>query len=178
MEITEASLRNFAQNANGYADIKYMHPQDLIFEERVKWSCFYCAKYNMCWRCPPKLPQIDYQKMMCEYDNAAFVWVDMPFTKENFSDVRLDSTNALHHLLLKMEAVLRDEGAVMPTSFIGGSCKLCKTGCGKDRCNNPYMARTPLEATGVHVVKSAARYGIALEFPVTEHLTRLGLLLW
>ena len=42
----------------------------------------------------------------------------------------------------------------MAISFIGGSCKLCKNGCAKDKCNNPGMARIPLEATGVNVIKS------------------------
>ena len=66
----------------------------------------------------------------------------------------------------------------MCLSYIGGSCRLCKSGCGKDRCNNPYLARIPLEATGVNVVESARKYGISIEFPVKEFLIRIGLILW
>jgi len=48
---------------------------------------------------------------------------------------------------LKMEKLLWEKNNSTAISFIGGSCKLCKNGCGSDKCNNPYMARSPLEAT-------------------------------
>lgn len=63
-------------------------------------------------------------------------------------------------------------------SFIGGSCKLCKGGCGKEKCNNPYMSRSPIEALGINVIKSASRYGINIEFPTDKQLMRIGMLLW
>lgn len=36
----------------------------------------------------------------------------------------------------------------------------------------------PFGGDGVNVVKSAAKYGIPITFPVTDHLIRIGLLLW
>lgn len=66
----------------------------------------------------------------------------------------------------------------MAVSFIGGSCKLCKNGCGKDKCNNPYLSRTPVEAIGINVVKSAKENGISITFPPENDIIRIGLLLW
>lgn len=153
-------------------------PHDVIFEERVKMSCFYCARYNTNWKCPPKIPQLDYQKMLQEYNQAAFVWIEMPLTKETYDDVRSESSLMLHKALLSMEEYLMYRNNAMALSFIGGSCKLCKNGCGKEQCNNPYKARTPLEAIGVNIISSAEKYGITVSFPPGEFMMRLGLLLW
>lgn len=56
--------------------------------------------------------------------------------------------------------------------------KLCKNGCAKDKCNNPGMARIPLEATGVNVIKSLANIGIKIEFPLIDKFYRFGLIAW
>jgi predicted metal-binding protein len=154
-------------------------PSDLIFEERVKLLCFNCGKYNNNWKCPPIIPQnIDYHKVFCEYNNAAFIWLKLPITPATYNDVRNDSSIFLHKALLDMEKYLWDRDNPTALSFIGGSCKICKNGCGKDKCNNPYRARSPLESTGVNILKSAAKYGIKITFPPTEYMMRLGLLLW
>ena len=60
----------------------------------------------------------------------------------------------------------------------GAHIGLCKGGCGKERCNNPYLSRSPLEATGVNVIKSAKKYGIDIRFPTDKQMIRIGLLLW
>lgn len=128
--------------------MKEINAEDLVYEERVKMSCFYCSRYGSNWRCPPRIPDVDYKKILAEYDHAAFVWVDLPFTGQTYEDVRSDSSVMLHRALLDLEGRLLQSGAALTLSFIGGSCKLCKNGCGKDKCNNPYQSRSPLEATG------------------------------
>lgn len=155
-----------------------INPEDLIFEERVKMNCFYCSKYNNNWKCPPKIPQIDFEKMLAEYEHCAMVWLKMPVTQETFEDVRIDSSVTLHKALLEMERLVLLAGNSTCLSFIGGSCKLCKNGCGKERCSNPYKARTPVEAIGVNIVKSAQNNGLNIAFPVQSEMVRIGLLLW
>ena len=166
--------------ADRYPDISLtcMSPKDLVFETRVAMSCFYCKNYGRNWHCPPKIPQIDYQNMMLEYDSGAFALISLPFDDLTFPEVRTRSTNDLHQALLSMEHILWEHDHPLAISFIGGSCKLCKNGCGKEYCNNPYQARMPLEATGVNVIKSAEKYGIELQFPPDGTLKRLGLILW
>lgn len=163
-----------------YPDIEMMeiNPCKLIIEDRVKLSCFYCGRYNTNWRCPPKIPDIDYGAVFREYKRGAFIYSEFPFTELTYAEVRTDSSVALHRAILEAERYLLGNGYSLFSSFIGGSCKLCKNGCGKDKCSNPYQARIPLEATGVNVVKSAGLYGINIKFPVESSLIRIGLILW
>lgn len=170
-----AYLREKSNIAEGI----FIEPRDLIFEENVKMNCYYCGKYNNNWRCPPNLPDIDYPKMMQEYNAGLFVSLTYNiYEHEDFSTIRTDSSNVLHRLLLTLEKWLWDHNCSNAISFTAGSCKLCKGGCGKEKCNNPYMSRSPLEATGVNVVKSAKKYGIDINFPTDKQLMRIGLLLW
>lgn len=156
-----------------------MEPKELVFEENVKMNCFYCGRYGNNWRCPPHLPAIDYQKLVSEFDRGMFVIYTCPVNdKDDFAAVRNESSITLHKTLLELEKWMWEHNKPNALSFIGGSCKLCKGGCGKEKCNNPYQSRSPLEAIGVNVVKSAGKYGIDIHFPTKETLTRCGLILW
>lgn len=174
----EKYLKNYIPKNHSQFEYVFINPSKLIFEESVKMNCFYCGKYNANWRCPPHLPELDYKKMMSEFPHGLFLWINCKFNETNYSEVRSDSSTILHRTLLDLEKQLWNLNASTAISFIGGSCKLCKNGCGKDKCNNPYLSRSPLEATGVNIVKSAALYGIEIIFPPREYIMRLGLLLW
>jgi len=154
-------------------------PSKVIFEESVKLSCFYCGRYGNNWKCPPNLPMhIKYRRIFSECQNGMFVALELPFDQSNYSEVRSESTLRLHRAILDLEKMLWDSGVSGVISFIGGSCKLCKNGCGKEKCNNPYEARSPFEAIGVNVVKSAALAGISIVFPPKGTLKRVGFILW
>jgi len=165
--------------ANGY-DLEgvQIDADKLIFEERVRMNCFYCAKYNVSWKCPPKIPELDYQKMFSEFDQAAFVYVRESLHDNDYESVRKSSSIHLHQAMLMCEKWLYQHNNSTALSFIGGSCKLCKNGCAPGRCANPYQARIPVEALGINVVKSAEQYGIEVKFPPKEYMMRIGLLLW
>lgn len=172
-------LITFLKERNADAEGVFIEPRDLIFEENVKMNCFYCGKYGNNWRCPPNLPNVDYQKMMSEFEAGMFVVLSYDIDSvESYNMIRAESSVTLHKLLLMLEKWMWDHNGSTAISFIGGSCKLCKGGCGKERCNNPYMSRSPLEATGVNIVKSARKYGVNIEFPASKRMMRVGLLLW
>ncbi len=163
----------------GYpAEGKMIDATRLIFEERVKMNCFYCGKYNLCWKCPPKIPAVDYQKMLSEFDHAAFLYIKRGLAGNDYETVRNDSSVQLHRTLLECEKWLWEHGYATALSFIGGSCKLCKNGCTPDRCANPYMARSSVEALGINVLKSAEQFGLRIHFPPKDYMMRIGLLLW
>lgn len=151
--------------------------EQLVFEERVKMNCFYCGKYNSSWKCPPRIPPINFDKMLDEFENIAFVHIKKEIN-DNFDIIRNESTIELHRALLECEKWLWDNNNSTSLSFIGGSCKLCKNGCAPNKCANPYQSRSPVEALGINVVKSVANIGIELVFPPKEYLTRIGMLLW
>jgi len=150
---------------------------DIVFEQRNALLCFYCSRYNNKWTCPPRTPKCDYASVFREYDHALLVGHTEPIGK-NYEISRYDSSVQLHRVLLSLENYLLENGNYVRISFIGGSCKLCKNGCAPDKCRNPYLARIPLESTGVNVVKTAGKAGISVRFPVKDAITRIGLLLW
>lgn len=150
-----------------------------VFEERVKQKCFHCKNYNYKWTCPPKTPSnVDYRKLFSEYKQAAVVICEVSVDDTNFEEKRAQSTNMLHKSLLYLEGELYRHNNSMALSFIGGSCKLCKNGCNKERCVNPYISRMPWEATGCNIIKTLETIGIEIEFPITDTLCRYGLILW
>lgn len=150
----------------------------LVFEERVRMNCFYCGKYNTNWRCPPRIPSLDYRRMVEEYDHAALIWVNEGLKGKDFNTVRNDSSIHLHKALLECEKWLYSRNNSTALSFTAGSCKLCKNGCAPNHCANPYQARSPVEALGINIVKSAGLFGIDIRFPPEESLMRIGLLLY
>lgn len=179
MRVNKEAVLKHLKNLNPSAAGVFIAPEELVFEEAVKMNCFYCGRYNNNWRCPPNLPKIDYKKMMGEFKYGMFVMLSYDIKDEaEYAAVRNDSNVALHRLLLDLEKYMWNCNCATALSFIGGSCRLCKGGCGKEKCNNPYQSRSPLEAVGVNIVKSAKKYGIDIKFPTDKKLMRIGLLLW
>lgn len=177
--IENEKLVQYFNSINSDAKYIFINPSELIFEENVKMNCYYCGRYNNNWRCPPNLPDIDYKQMMKEYDRGCFVILSFHIhDKKMYSEIRNESSVVLHKLLLELEKLMWKNNSSNSISFIGGSCKLCRGGCGKEKCNNPYLSRSPLEAIGVNIVKSAKKYGVDIKFPTDKHLIRIGLLLW
>lgn len=155
------------------------NPSNAVFEECVKMNCFYCKRYGNNWRCPPHLPDIDYRRMFSEYPYGALVLLSRKYDDgQSFEEARTESSVDLHRALLKSEKLLYEMGMTTAISFTGGSCKLCKDGCGAEGCNNPGASRSPLEAVGVNVVKTAANHGIDVRFPPDGEITRIGLVMW
>lgn len=172
-------ILSIVHHHNEGARVVFMNPDELVIEEQVKMNCFYCGKYGNNWRCPPYLPQIDYRKMFSEFDEGVFVCFSYFLNNgSSFLQIRNDSSVELHKTLLDIEKWLWNNNRPTAISFGGGSCKLCKGGCGEHKCNNPYLSRSPLEATGVNVIKSIKKYGIEIEFPPVKNLQRIGLVLW
>lgn len=177
--IDKTKLMEELHSINSSAQGIFIDPKELVFEECILMNCFYCGRYGNNWRCPPNLPDIDFKKMMTEYDAGLFVLLTYyPEDEEAYNWYRNESSVVLHKNLLELEKWMYNNNSSTAISFIGGSCKLCKNGCNKTRCNNPYLSRSPLEATGVNIIKSAKKYGIDISFPAKEKLVRLGLLLY
>jgi predicted metal-binding protein len=161
-----------------YLDVVPIGTADLVFEERVLLNCFHCQRYKVNWTCPPHIPDLDYRKLICEYENALVVYCKMPLKKGKMAVLRRESTNILHRALLSAEKLLWENNYPLAVSFIGGSCKLCAEGCDPHGCRQPTLARIPVEAAGINVVKTLAGKGIDIVFPPNDYLYRVGLLLW
>lgn len=77
--------------------------ENFVYEERVQLNCFYCSRYNTKWTCPPKIPPINYKRIISEYNNLLVLKYERKFQKEDFDVVRNESTNEIHRALLQME---------------------------------------------------------------------------
>ena len=176
----EERLIEFARSKSEYLHAKAVSLNDIVIEERVRLQCFHCEKYNVKWTCPPKIEKFDFKKLFAEYSNAMIVYCEIPYSNDvEYAKVRNDSTNLLHRTLLDMEKFLYENNESLGISFIGGSCKLCKNGCSTEKCRLPHMARIPLEATGVNVIKLIkSTLNMDVVFPLTGKMYRFGLLLW
>jgi len=152
--------------------------KDIVYEERVKLKCYHCKNYRVKWTCPGHLPQLDYCKIISEYEHASVIVCKTPVEDGITDEIRNISTNRLHRAMLYLEAEMYRQNNSLAMSFIGGSCKLCKNGCRPDACANPELSRAPWEATGCNVVKSLANIGIEVVFPPKDYLYRYGLFLW
>lgn len=172
------ALMDLISSQSPSLDTKVIESSQLVFEQRVSLSCFHCERYGVNWTCPPKIPSLDYRRLFSEYDDALLVYCRSPFNKRNMSVVRRDSTNLVHRALLVAEKFLWDNDHPLAVGFIGGSCKLCNQGCAGDRCRQPTLARIPLEATGVNVVKTTQKVGVVITFPPKNYFYRVGLLFW
>jgi len=163
-----------------YPDLKVAKIEigNFVFEQRVRQKCFHCANYGYKWTCPPHLPDVDYPSMFAEYEHFAVVICEVFIDKNDFEEKRQKSTNIIHRALLYLEKQLYENDNSMAMSFIGGSCKLCKNGCKKEKCANPYLSRIPWEATGCNVISSLKNIGIEVHFPITTSLHRYGLIMW
>lgn len=173
------NLLAFLQEICPIAKGVFVKPEDAVFEENPKMNCYYCEKYKKNWRCPPYLPDLNYQKMFAEFEEGLLVWVDFQIDDpDDYQNVRNESSVILHRALLKLEQWMWKNNHPNAISFIGGSCKLCRNGCGIDGCNQPALSRSPLEATGCNVVKTARKYGVDVRFPCDKEIMRIGLILW
>ena len=160
----------------GADDAYIVLPSELIFDDRAILQCFNCKNFGNKRTCPPFTMKIDYESMFKKYKKGLFVLVRFD-SSVDFAKARVESTNKLHRILLKLEKQAFTQDNHFTTSFIGGSCKLCPQGCDEKACRNPAMSRIPLESTGVDVVETLKKFGQELRFPAKDEIYRVGLLL-
>ena len=161
--MTTDELRSILHERYPEMDAVSIRQEDIVFEERVRLKCFHCRNYMGKWTCPGHLPQIDFQKLIGEYDNLAVVISR--------------SAMELHKAMLYLEAELLKRNNPLAQSFIGGCCELCEGGCAPDRCAHPEQARIPWDAIGCNVTRSLANIGIQVDF-TGKNACRYGLLVW
>lgn len=160
----------------GADDAYIVLPSELIFDDRAILQCFNCKNFGVKKTCPPFIINLDYEKMFNKYKKGLFVLVKFD-SSIDFAKARVESTNTLHKILLRLEKEAFTQDNHFTTSFIGGSCKLCPQGCAEGQCRNPGLSRIPLESTGVDVVETLKKFGLELKFPATDTIYRVGLLL-
>ena len=178
MEIEQ--LKQILQSKYPEMDVLPIRHEDLVYEERVRLKCFQCRNYRAKWTCPGRLPNMDFRKIIGEYEHlAVIVRRQKSDVRDQISEIRFrEAANGLHRAMLYLEGELFKRGNAMAEAFIGCGCQLCEGGCPKEGCAHPEQARVPWDATGCNVVKTLANIGIRVEFPPKEHMCQYGLFAW
>ncbi|MBO6074508.1 MAG: hypothetical protein J6P74_05175 [Paludibacteraceae bacterium] len=180
-------IRDILQSKYPEMDVVAIRHDDLVFEERVRLKCMHCTNYREKWTCPGRLPDLDFQKIVREYEHLAVIISRQKSDvrdqkseiRDQMSEVRFrEAANGLHRAMLYLEGELFKRGNAMAEAFIGCGCQLCKDGCPKEGCAHPEQARVPWDATGCNVVKTLANIGVSVEFPPKEYVYQYGLMAW
>ena len=180
-------------------EVREIQYEDIVFEERVRLKCCHCKNHGVKWTCPGKMPELDYRKIISEYEHKAVVISKVAIHVGAGAQSETETTAGerseresgdeimkkfregvvlLHRAMLYMEGELFKRNNAMAESFIGCSCQLCEEGCAAEKCRHPEQARVPWDATGCNVVKTLEKIGIQVTFPATEYMYQYGLFLW
>jgi len=147
---------------------------------KVREYCKSCKRYGYKASCPPYIESVDYYKQLL----PSFKYGTLVLKKFIIDDLakwkELGRTSSLeiHNKLIKMRAELLNKGK-FGVIFGAGSCKNCAK-C-KFPCRFPNKAVTPLEGTGVNIIKLIKNTAkIDLKYPVEKYgyFYRIGLILW
>lgn len=180
-------IRDILQSKYPEMDAVAIRHDDLVFEERVRLKCLHCTNYREKWTCPGRLPDLDFRRIINEYEQLAVIVSRQPSVvssqqsavSNQMSEIRFrEAANGLRLAMLYLEGELFKRGNAMAEAFIGCGCQLCEGGCPKEGCAHPEQARVPWDATGCNVVKTLAKIGISVEFPPKEYVYQYGLLAW
>jgi predicted metal-binding protein len=191
--------------ALGAVQAKVIPAADVIVETRVPLKCRTgCIGYGKKLTCPPHVPTPDeFRKVLSEYRYALLVkfispaqadpevicsiyryWLDpeapadrkeqaTQFWKDHFN-----GTGTFAPMMLELERTAFNAGYPLALAFVNGSCRLCESCNVKGGiCLHPTQARIPEHAVGVNMVKTAAKAGMPIRFPVQGHPELMALLL-
>lgn len=176
--MTTDELRDILQSRFPTMDAVAIRHEDLVFEERVRLKCFHCRNYQSKWTCPGHLPQLDFCRLINEYEHLAVIsFKPSEVSGQPLADEYKQAGNELHRAMLFLESELMKHNNALAQSFIGGSCELCEGGCPPDKCAHPEQARIPWDAAGCNVVRSLANIGIQVDF-TGKDICRYGLFMW
>ena len=145
---------------------------DLVFDAKVREMCFSCKRYNKKATCPPHINTLEYYRdLLTSYANGILYYEE--FVVEGNVRIQSNLTSLQMHKTIEVERLrLFNAGQYFVMGLGAGSCKLC-TKCSFP-CKLPGRALVPVEATGIDVVATMGRQGIAVKFPVKERFYRIG----
>ena len=66
-------IRDILQSKYPEMDAVVIRHDDLVFEERVRLKCLHCTNYREKWTCPGRLPDLDFRRIINEYEQLAVI---------------------------------------------------------------------------------------------------------
>jgi predicted metal-binding protein len=189
----------------GAIEAKVIPASSVIVEDRVLLKCKSgCDDYGTKLCCPPYAPSVDeFRKMLKDYHYALFM--KFKADAETSNDVAQNLMRYLYDpevspelkekaqafyakwqedakrillAVLELERTAFNRGCAFAVGFMAGSCILCtKCNMVSKACTHPTMMRFPEHAVGINMIKTAAKAGSSVRFPIKSKPEPTGLLL-
>jgi predicted metal-binding protein len=141
----------------------------LVPEERIREYCYEnkCGNYRNHYMCPPYVGSIEeIRARLSNFERGVLLQYSKPVDVRNDIAGVMQTRLDFHKKILRLEAVLKEEGADGVWGMIGGSCALCEVCRAEfdEPCPFPDEARPSLEAIAVDVLALLQRFGLDNDF--------------
>jgi len=136
---------------------------------KIRELCKSCKRYGYKASCPPYIESVDYYKeLLPSFDYGILIYKKFIIDDlSKWEELGKTSSLEIHNELLKMRTQLLNEGK-FGVIYGAGSCKVCSK-CSFP-CRFPDKAITPLEGTGVNIIKLMKDLTkINLKYPVEKY---------
>ena len=157
-------------------DMAKMKPQHSV---RLKCQVPLCEYYDVCKVCPPHIPGVnEFREVLQSYSRAFLVIYREKI--ENLETYRTDFTAEmkLAEMVAELELTAFAQGHYQALGLCVGGCKLCPECAPPDEpCRHPFKARPSPEGFGIEITELAREAGVPVEWPPTEYVSFLGLVL-
>lgn len=149
-----------------------------LFNSKVRESCKSCKRYGKNANCPPYIETLNYYKQLLpSYQKGILIYKQFQIdNSDKWVSIGKESSLEIHKKLLQCREKLQNEGHYYILLLGAGSCKLCEK-C-QIPCINPSKSITPIEATGIDLVKFMKPFEINIQFPVKTTFYRIGMVLY
>ncbi|MGB2884121.1 MAG: DUF2284 domain-containing protein [Dehalococcoidia bacterium] len=154
----------------------------LVPEERIREYCYEnkCGNYRNNYMCPPHVGSIEeIRARLSTFRRGVLLQYSKPVDVRNdIVGVRQTKVD-FHRKILRLEAVLKEEGVDGVWGMIGGSCALCEVCKAEfdEPCPFPDEARASLESIGINVLALLERFGLDNKFR-PDRITWTGCILF
>lgn len=154
----------------------------LVPEERIREYCYEnkCGNYRNNYMCPPHVGSIEeIRARLSAFRRGVLLQYSKPVDVRNdIVGVRQTKVD-FHRKILRLEAVLKEEGVDGVWGMIGGSCALCEVCKAEfdEPCPFPDQARTSLESIAINVLALLDRFDLDNEFH-PDRITWTGCILF
>lgn len=157
-------------NKMGYSDFRWVEPKEIVVAQWVRMKCMFgCDSYGKNASCPPNVPSIpDCRAFFDTYKIGAMLHFSALLP--NHDDIQ-EWAKEINKGLVGLEREVFVAGHHKAFVLFVERCRFCRD-CTNTRgaCKNKKLARPSIEAMGVDVFATVAKYGFPIKvLPSNKH---------
>jgi predicted metal-binding protein len=157
-------------------DLEKIRPKEAI---RLKCQVPLCEFYEVCKVCPPNIPSVmEFREALKSYRKAFLVVLREEIKSIDVYRNDFSAELKLGEIVAQLELAAFRLGYYLALGLCVGGCKLCPE-CAPpgEPCRHPFKARPSPEGFGIDVTELAREAGVPVEWPPTEQVSFMGLVL-